>query len=106
MGKLQREILHVEAHIKRRHSIETSIDAKAKIVALMRRIEALKVKGPSHVNQVNQIFAFSYLNCQVLNHVLEEYPLLEHPLVQNQDQINAIFQRVMNDPYASTYNLG
>ena len=71
----------------------------------MHKIEALEVKGPSHVNQVNQISVYNCLNCQAPNHMLEECPLLENLLVQNQDQINATFQRPKNDPYASTYNL-
>ena len=69
----------------------------------MHRIKALEVKGPSYVNQVNQISASSCLNYQTLNHVLEERPLLENSPVQNQDQINATFQRPRYDSYALTY---
>ena len=69
----------------------------------MHGIKALEVKGPSYVNQVNQISVSSCLNCQVPNHVLEEHPLLENSLVQNQVQINATFQRPRYDSYALTY---
>ena len=104
MKNRQRETHNIEPHIKGGiHSIETFIVTEAKIAALMRRIEALDLKGPSHVNQVNQIFASSCLNCQTLNHHWEECPFLENLLVQNQDQIN-ILQHSRNNPYASIYN--
>lgn len=35
--------------------------------------------------------AFSYNICQAPNHVLEEYPLLGNPLVQNDDQLDIAF---------------
>jgi len=47
------------------YSTETSIAVETKIVDLMRRIEALEVKGHSYVNQVNQIFTSSCLNVKL-----------------------------------------
>ena len=54
--------------------MESSIAAEAKIATLMRRIEALKIKEPAKVNQINppQIYNLSCSYCQAPNHVFEE----------------------------------
>jgi len=75
------------------HSIDNSIAAEAKISALMRRIEALDVKGISpQIYQVNQISAPSCFNCHTPTHVMEDCPLLPNPLMASQDQLNSTFQ--------------
>ena len=50
------------------HSIKISIAVEAKIAALMHRIEALEVKGPFYVNQVNQFShpTFSTVELQIM----------------------------------------
>ena len=74
------------------HSIENSVVVKAKIAALMRRIEALKVKRtPPQLDHVNQISAPSCFNCYSPTHVLEDCPLLLDLLASNQDQLNVHF---------------
>jgi len=55
-------------------SLESSIAAEAKIAALMRRIEALEIKEPANVNQINlpPLHNPGCSYCQAPNHVFEE----------------------------------
>jgi len=55
------------------HSIESSISVEARIANLVRRLEALKTKEPSPVNQVspNQFLTPDCTYCQTMNHVFE-----------------------------------
>ena len=67
-------------------SIENSIAAKAKVVVLIRRIEALELKGtPPQLDHINQISAPSCFNCHSPNHVLKDCPLLLNPLADGQN---------------------
>ena len=56
------------------HSIESSIANEAKLANLARRLEALKTKEPSPVNQVspNQFSTPGCTYCQAMNHVFEK----------------------------------
>jgi len=68
------------------HSIENSRAAEAKMTALMRRIEALKLKRTlAQLDHINQIFTPSCYNCHSPTHELEDCPLLPNPLADGQD---------------------
>ena len=68
------------------YSIESSIIVEVKVVAFMRRIEALELKRtPAQLDHINQIFAPSYINCHFPTHVLEDCPLPSNPLADGQD---------------------
>jgi hypothetical protein len=72
------------AHKSGMHTIENSIAAEAKIVVLMRRLEALEVKEPA-TSQTQQIQSPTCNHCQASNHILEECPLLSHLFANNQE---------------------
>ena len=61
------------------HSIESSITNEAKLANLARRLEALKTKEPSPVNQVspNQFPTPGCTYCQAMNHMFEECPVFQ-----------------------------
>ena len=93
---------------KRRAPISrSSIAAEAKITILMRRIEALEIKEPANVNQINppQIHNPGCLNCQAPNHVFEECPVF-HTQQVPPEHLNAAYSRLLHNPYSQTYNPG
>ena len=53
---------------------------------------------------MNQVSAPMCNKCNAPDHVLEEYPLLMNPIENRYAQVNATYQRPMNNPYAPTYN--
>ena len=89
------------------HSIEQSIAAEAKMVVVMRRLEALEVKEtPPQLEQVKQVSTPSCFNCQASNHLLEDCPHLPSHFANSIEQLNVVFQRQRNDPYGPTFNQG
>ena len=89
------------------HSIESSIANEAKLANLERRLEVLKTKEPSQVNQVspNQFPTPGCTYRQAMNHVFEECPVFQAQQ-QYHEPMNAAFSRPNNNPYAPTYNPG
>ena len=64
------------------HSIESSIAAETKITQLMKRIELLKAREPTAVNQVNPppVINPGCTYCHALNHLFKECPVYQaHP---------------------------
>jgi len=87
------------------HSIEANIATEAKLAAVMRRLEALETKEPVSVNQVNQTPSAGCTYCQAMNHVFEKCPVfLAHQILLK--NMNTVFTRPANSPYALTYNSG
>ena len=82
------------------HSIESSIANEAKLANLARRLEALKTKEPSSVNQVspNQFLTPGCTYCQAMNHVFEECPVFQTQQ-HFSEPMNAAFSRLNNNPY-------
>ena len=61
------------------HAIDTSIAVKAKLAALLRRLDYLELKDKAQVNQVSSPICTNY---QVSAHIMEECPLLENQVGQ------------------------
>ena len=87
------------------HTLEKSIAEEAMTSLIMRRLEALEVKESS-TNQVQQIVSPTCNHCQASNHIFEECPLISNLISNNQEQLNAVFQKQINNPYGQTYNPG
>ena len=51
------------------HSIEDSIITEAKLDNVMQRLEAIELRNPVYVNQVNQTSPAGCTYCQVMNHM-------------------------------------
>ena len=84
------------------HQIQTFLAAEAKIATLTHRLEALELQRPTSVNQVS---APMCNGCNALDYVLEECPLPMNQLDNGCAQVNdATYQRLLNNPYAPTYN--
>nr|ABB55347.1 hypothetical protein 9.t00011 [Asparagus officinalis] len=83
--------------------LESNIASEAKMVTILRRLEALEIKERAPA-QIYHVSAPGCHNCQSPTHISEEYPLLgnNHTL----EQMNAAFQRPRNDPFSPTYNPG
>jgi len=87
------------------HSIKSSKAVEARIANLERRVEVLKTKEPSPVNQVspNQFLTPDYTYYQAMNYVFEECPMFQAQQ-QYLESMNAVFSRPNNNPYSQTYN--
>jgi len=82
-------------------SLELTTTVEAKIATLMRRIEALEIKEPANVNQINPppIHNPGYSYCQAPNHIFEECPVFQTqqaPL----EHMNAACSRSQHNPYS------
>ena len=60
-------------------SLESSITAEAKIATVMRIIEALEIKKPANINQINlpPIHNPGCSHCQAHNHIFEKCPIFQ-----------------------------
>ena len=73
----------------------------------MRRIEALEIKEPAKVNQINppQIHNPGRSYCQAPNHIFKECTVFQiHQLPP--EHMNAAYSRPQNNSYSQTYNFG
>ena len=85
------------------YQVQTSLVAEARIATLIDRIEVLELQGHP---QANQISSSMCNGCGALDHILKECSSLKNPIENGLEQVNADYQRPINDPYAPTYNLG
>ena len=86
------------------HSIESFITNEAKLANLARRLEALKTKKPSPVNQVSQTKFQLRAVLIVMPWIMCLRSVLCFKLSNTSEPMNAAFSRPNNDPYAPTYN--
>jgi len=88
-------------------SIESFVVAEAKIVTLMRRIEALETKKLTIANWINppQIHNLGCTYCQAPHHIFEECPVFQTHQAPP-EHLNAAYTRSQNNPYSQTYNPG
>ena len=81
--------------------LESFITAEAKIVTLMRKIDALETKEPAKVNQINppQMHNPGCSYSQAPNYIFEECPNFQtHQLPS--EHMNAAYSRQQNNPYS------
>jgi len=73
----------------------------------MRRIEALEIKEPAKVNQINPppIHNTDCSYCQAPNHIFEECPIFQTHQVPP-ECMNVTYSRPQHNPYSRTYNPG
>ena len=93
---------------KRRAPISRIIHScEAKIATLMRRIEALDIKEPANVNQINppSIHNLGCSYCQAPNHVFEECPVF-HTQQVPPEHLNVAYSWSPHNSYSQTYNPG
>ncbi|XP_077222173.1 uncharacterized protein LOC143856016 [Tasmannia lanceolata] len=81
--------------------IEGTVAKEAHLDILIKRLEAIVVKGPSQVNHVSQTVPMCSW-CQDPSHVMEECPNLSQPS-NGTENVSAMFQ---NNPFSNTYNPG
>ena len=85
------------------HQIQTFLAVEAKIATLTRRLEASELQRSISMNQVSALMCNAY---SATDYVLEECPFLMNSIENRCAQINATYQRPVNNPYAPTYNPG
>ena len=82
------------------HQIQAFLAVEAKIATLTRRLENLELQRSPIMDQVSTPMCNG---CSAPDHVLEEC-LRMNPTENGYAQVNATFQSLMNNPYASIYN--
>ena len=85
------------------HQVSTYLATEAKIDTILRRLEALELKGHT---QVNQLSTSTCNRCNATDHIMEECPFLMNPIRNEVAQVNDAYYKSINDPYAPTYNPG
>ncbi|XP_077232805.1 uncharacterized protein LOC143871649 [Tasmannia lanceolata] len=81
--------------------IEGAVAKEAHLDSLIKRLEAIVVKGPSQVHQIAHSVPMCNW-CQATDHVMEECPTLAK-FGNSNENASAM---VLNNPYSSTYNPG
>ena len=85
------------------YQVQPSLAEETKFAFLIRKIEVLELKEHT---QVNQVATTTCNGCNATDHMMEGCPFLMGSVKNEVAQVNAAYQRPINDPYAPTYNPG